>query len=167
MVHQVLFLCVVFMTAELNIFFLKFCLCIPPRNPLVVYRLILWWLADCYSNHPWVQLLLKRRVSLRMLSSCSQHHTWKKKLTLIFYRLLLPSLGFDHHSKPVKKFGAFCLLSVAIYARASYLNICMKLGHGELSLRTFLVRQYGTVGSMQYDVCLGGNILLIVCLKFK
>ena len=49
----------------------------------------------------------------------------KKKLILIFDRLLLPSLGFDHHSKPVKKFGAFCLLSVAIYARASYLNICM------------------------------------------
>jgi len=41
---QVLFLCVVFMTVELNTFFLKFCLWIPPRNPLVVYRLILWWL---------------------------------------------------------------------------------------------------------------------------
>lgn len=41
---QVLFLCVVFMMVELNTFFLKFCLWIPPRNPLVVYRLILWWL---------------------------------------------------------------------------------------------------------------------------
>ncbi|PKU83173.1 CDP-diacylglycerol--serine O-phosphatidyltransferase 1 [Dendrobium catenatum] len=41
---QVLSLCVVFMTVELNTFFLKFCLWIPPRNPLVVYRLILWWL---------------------------------------------------------------------------------------------------------------------------
>ncbi|CAL9114144.1 unnamed protein product [Musa textilis] len=41
---QVLFLCVVFMTVELNTFFLKFCLWIPPRNPLVIYRLILWWL---------------------------------------------------------------------------------------------------------------------------
>ncbi|XP_020600359.1 CDP-diacylglycerol--serine O-phosphatidyltransferase 1 isoform X2 [Phalaenopsis equestris] len=41
---QVLSLCVVFMTVELNTFFLKFCLWIPPRNPLVIYRLILWWL---------------------------------------------------------------------------------------------------------------------------
>ncbi|XP_073110356.1 CDP-diacylglycerol--serine O-phosphatidyltransferase 1 isoform X3 [Elaeis guineensis] len=41
---QVLSLCIVFMTVELNTFFLKFCLWIPPRNPLVVYRLILWWL---------------------------------------------------------------------------------------------------------------------------
>ncbi|EEE55189.1 hypothetical protein OsJ_03033 [Oryza sativa Japonica Group] len=41
---QVFCLCVGFMTVELNTFFLKFCLWIPPRNPLVVYRLILWWL---------------------------------------------------------------------------------------------------------------------------
>ena len=32
------------MAVELNTFFLKFCLCIPPRNPLIVYRLVLWWL---------------------------------------------------------------------------------------------------------------------------
>ncbi|GFZ15949.1 phosphatidyl serine synthase family protein [Actinidia rufa] len=41
---QVLCLCIVFLTVELNTFFLKFCLWIPPRNPLIVYRLILWWL---------------------------------------------------------------------------------------------------------------------------
>jgi phosphatidylserine synthase 2 len=41
---QVLSLCIVFMAVELNTFFLKFCLWIPPRNPLIVYRLVLWWL---------------------------------------------------------------------------------------------------------------------------
>uniref|UniRef100_A0A0E0MQN4 CDP-diacylglycerol--serine O-phosphatidyltransferase n=2 Tax=Oryza rufipogon TaxID=4529 RepID=A0A0E0MQN4_ORYRU len=41
---QVLSLCIVFMIVELNTFFLKFCLWIPPRNPLIVYRLVLWWL---------------------------------------------------------------------------------------------------------------------------
>ncbi|GER32806.1 phosphatidylserine synthase [Striga asiatica] len=41
---QVLSLCIIFLTVELNTFFLKFCLWIPPRNPLIVYRLILWWL---------------------------------------------------------------------------------------------------------------------------
>ncbi|XP_068637671.1 CDP-diacylglycerol--serine O-phosphatidyltransferase 1-like isoform X2 [Aristolochia californica] len=41
---QVLNLCIVFLTVELNTFFLKFCLWIPPRNPVIVYRLILWWL---------------------------------------------------------------------------------------------------------------------------
>ncbi|CAK9137166.1 unnamed protein product [Ilex paraguariensis] len=41
---QVLYLCIAFLTVELNTFFLKFCLWIPPRNPLVAYRLVLWWL---------------------------------------------------------------------------------------------------------------------------
>jgi hypothetical protein len=41
---QVLSLCTVFLTVELNTFFLKFCLWIPPRNSVVIYRLILWWL---------------------------------------------------------------------------------------------------------------------------
>ncbi|EPS64481.1 hypothetical protein M569_10299, partial [Genlisea aurea] len=40
---QVLCLCVAFLTVELNTFFLKFCLWIPPRNPVVIYRLFLWW----------------------------------------------------------------------------------------------------------------------------
>ena len=31
---------------------LKFCLCIPPRNPLVVYRLILWWLISWLLFQP-------------------------------------------------------------------------------------------------------------------
>ncbi|KVI05374.1 Phosphatidyl serine synthase [Cynara cardunculus var. scolymus] len=41
---QVLSLCIVFLTVELNTFFLKFCLWVPPRNPIIVYRLVLWWL---------------------------------------------------------------------------------------------------------------------------
>lgn len=41
---QVLTLCVVILTVELNTFFLKFCLWIPPQNPVVIHRLILWWL---------------------------------------------------------------------------------------------------------------------------
>ena len=41
---QVLALCVVFLTVELNTFFLKYCLWVPPRNPVIVYRLVLWWL---------------------------------------------------------------------------------------------------------------------------
>ncbi|XP_034586530.1 CDP-diacylglycerol--serine O-phosphatidyltransferase 2 [Setaria viridis] len=87
---QVLFLCVVFMTVELNTFFLKFCLWIPPRNPLVVYRLILWWLIAIPT--------------IREYNSYLQD------------------------SKPVKKVGAFCWLSLAICIVE--LLICMKFGHG-------------------------------------
>ncbi|KAF8407739.1 hypothetical protein HHK36_006874 [Tetracentron sinense] len=48
---QVLSLCIVFLTVELNTFFLKFCLWIPPQNPVIVYRLILWWLIAIPTIH--------------------------------------------------------------------------------------------------------------------
>ena len=33
-----------FLTVEVNAFFLKYELWVPPRNPLNTYRLLLWWL---------------------------------------------------------------------------------------------------------------------------
>lgn len=41
---QVLELVIVILTAELNGFFLKFCLWAPPSNPLNTYRLLIWWI---------------------------------------------------------------------------------------------------------------------------
>ncbi|XP_006646210.1 CDP-diacylglycerol--serine O-phosphatidyltransferase 2-like isoform X2 [Oryza brachyantha] len=87
---QVFCLCVGFMTVELNTFFLKFCLWIPPRNPLVVYRLILWWLIA--------------------IPAIREYNTYLQD------------------SKPVKKVGAFCWLSLAICMVE--LLICMKFGNG-------------------------------------
>ncbi|WVZ99529.1 hypothetical protein U9M48_044808 [Paspalum notatum var. saurae] len=105
---QVLFLCVVFMTVELNTFFLKFCLWIPPRNPLVVYRLILWWLIAIPT--------------IREYNSYLQD------------------------SKPVKKVGAFCWLSLAICIVE--LLICMKFGHGlfHVPMPTWLIIFWSSVG---------------------
>ncbi|XP_066361777.1 CDP-diacylglycerol--serine O-phosphatidyltransferase 2 isoform X1 [Miscanthus floridulus] len=105
---QVLFLCVVFMTVELNTFFLKFCLWIPPRNPLVVYRLILWWLIAIPT--------------IREYNSYLQD------------------------SKPVKKVGAFCWLSLAICIVE--LLICMKFGHGLFHdpMPTWLIIFWSSVG---------------------
>ncbi|KAG7032536.1 CDP-diacylglycerol--serine O-phosphatidyltransferase 1 [Cucurbita argyrosperma subsp. argyrosperma] len=72
---QVISLCIIFLTVELNTFFLKFCLWVPPRNPVIIYRLILWWLIaiptireyNSYlqdrfisqSNAPWTDNLLE------------------------------------------------------------------------------------------------------------
>jgi hypothetical protein len=41
---QVLVLAMWILTVEVNAFFLKLCLWIPPRNPLNSYRLLIWWL---------------------------------------------------------------------------------------------------------------------------
>lgn len=46
--------------------------------------------------------------------------------------ILMIGHDFDHPSKPVKKVGAFCWLSLAICIVE--LLICMKFGHGELVL---------------------------------
>lgn len=118
---QVLCLCVAFMTVELNTFFLKFSLWIPPRNPLVVYRLILWWLIaiptireynsyiqDRFSlsfshshTHNYVQNALKlltpnsneRQVSsMYMWYSCTIFLAFPQKTTLFF-------LGFSNLGK--------------------------------------------------------------------
>lgn len=106
---QVLFLCVAFMMVELNTFFLKFCLWIPPRNPLVVYRLIFWWLIAIPT--------------IREYNSYLQD------------------------SKPVKKVGAFCWLSVAICIVE--LLICMKFGHGLFHdpMPTWLVIFWSSAGT--------------------
>ncbi|MQL89622.1 hypothetical protein Taro_022199, partial [Colocasia esculenta] len=87
---QVLSLCIVFMTVELNTFFLKFCLWIPPRNPMIVYRLILWWLIAIPAIREYNNYL--------------------------------------QDSKPLKKVGAFCWLSLGICMVE--LLICIKFGQG-------------------------------------
>ena len=67
---QVLTLCIIFLTVELNTFFLKFCLWIPPRNPVIVYRLILWWLIAIPTIREY-NSYLQDRYSLSL--SLSQH----------------------------------------------------------------------------------------------
>jgi hypothetical protein len=59
------------------------------------------------------------------------------KVTMLFAHLPLlqkTNIAWLFFTRRPTKFGAFCWLSVAINARASYLKICMKLGHVELSL---------------------------------
>ncbi|KMT19495.1 hypothetical protein BVRB_1g011180 isoform C [Beta vulgaris subsp. vulgaris] len=67
---QVLFLCIVFLTVELNTFFLKFCLWIPPRNPVIVYRLILWWLIAIPTIREYNSYLQDRKVIKKVGALC-------------------------------------------------------------------------------------------------
>jgi phosphatidylserine synthase 2 len=105
---QVLSLCIVFLTVELNTFFLKFCLWIPPRNSVVIYRLILWWLLA--------------------IPTIREYNTYLQD------------------SKPVKKVGAYCWLSLAICIVE--LLICIKFGHGlyPKSMPLWLVILWSSVG---------------------
>ncbi|KAL6573755.1 heat shock protein Pss1 [Orobanche hederae] len=67
---QVLSLCVVFLTVELNTFFLKFCLWIPPRNPLIIYRLVLWWLIAIPTIREYNSYLQDRKPVKKVGSFC-------------------------------------------------------------------------------------------------
>ncbi|KAI7748395.1 hypothetical protein M8C21_013913 [Ambrosia artemisiifolia] len=60
---QVFSLCIVFLTVELNTFFLKFCLWVPPRNPIIVYRLVLWWLIAIPTIREYNSYLQDRFIS--------------------------------------------------------------------------------------------------------
>lgn len=81
---QVFSLCIVFMTVELNTFFLKFCLWIPPRNPLVVYRLILWWLIAVPTIREYNTYLQDRFVR-----SLKHFFSWKNVNSQTQYPMLL------------------------------------------------------------------------------
>ncbi|KEH44151.1 CDP-diacylglycerol--serine O-phosphatidyltransferase 1 isoform X1 [Medicago truncatula] len=112
---QVLSLCTVFLTVELNTFFLKFCLWIPPRNSVVIYRLILWWLLA--------------------IPTIREYNSY-----------LQDSVHEHFFSKPVKKVGAYCWLSLAICIVE--LLICIKFGHGlyPKSMPLWLVILWSSVG---------------------
>ena len=115
---QVLSFCVAFMTVELNTFFLKFCLWVPPRNPLITYRLILWWLIAIPTIREYNNYLQDRFQIIYHLMNYS------------FFYLKFPL--FPNSSlfrTPGKKVGTFCWLSLAICIVE--LLICIKFGHGK------------------------------------
>ncbi|KAG6396604.1 hypothetical protein SASPL_142757 [Salvia splendens] len=67
---QVLSLCIVFLTVELNTFFLKFCLWVPPRNPIIVYRLVLWWLIAIPTIREYNSYLQDRKLVKKVGTFC-------------------------------------------------------------------------------------------------
>jgi phosphatidylserine synthase 2 len=67
---QVLTLCIIFLTVELNTFFLKFSLWIPPRNPVILYRLILWWLIAIPTTREYNSYLQDRKPVKKVGAFC-------------------------------------------------------------------------------------------------
>ena len=117
---QVLVLVAGSLTVELNAFFLKFCLWIPPTNPLNTYRLILW----CLIANPAIReynFFLQNRLVMFML------FVWEVVINLIV-RLVLVC------RTTVQKLGSMCWLSLALCVVETLISI--KFGRGEQSLTT-------------------------------
>ncbi|KAG8639170.1 CDP-diacylglycerol--serine O-phosphatidyltransferase 1 isoform X2 [Manihot esculenta] len=93
---QVLSLCIVFLTVELNTFFLKFCLWIPPRNPVIVYRLILWWLIAIPTIREYNSYLQDRKPVKKVGAFC-----WLSLAICIIELLICIKFGHGLYPKPM------------------------------------------------------------------
>jgi phosphatidylserine synthase 2 len=93
---QVLGLIIVFLTVELNAFFLKFCLWIPPRNPLNVYRLIIWWLIALPTIREYNSYLQDRKPIKKVGAFC-----WLSLAICIVELLICIKFGHGLYPNPM------------------------------------------------------------------
>ncbi|KAF9677390.1 hypothetical protein SADUNF_Sadunf08G0102600 [Salix dunnii] len=106
---QVLSLCIVFLTIELNTFFLKFCLWVPPRNPLIVYRLILWWLIAIPTTREYNSYLQDRKLVKKVGAFC-----WLSLAICIVELLICIKFGHGLYPKPMPMWLVILWTSVGI-----------------------------------------------------
>ncbi|RAL40221.1 unnamed protein product [Cuscuta campestris] len=106
---QVLSLCVGFLTVELNTFFLKFCLWIPPRNPLIIYRLILWWLIAIPTIREYNSYLQDRKPVKKVGSFC-----WLSLAICIVELLMCIKFGHGLFPEPMPKWLVVFWTSVGV-----------------------------------------------------
>ncbi|GAA0142327.1 hypothetical protein Leryth_024554 [Lithospermum erythrorhizon] len=95
---QVLSLCIVLLIVELNTFFLKFCLWVPPRNPVIIYRLILWWLIAIPTIREYNSYLQDRKPVKKVGAFC-----WLSLAICIIELLICIKFGHGLYPNPMPK----------------------------------------------------------------
>ncbi|CAA6665448.1 unnamed protein product [Spirodela intermedia] len=126
---QVLILCVAFMTVELNTFFLKFCLWIPPRNPLITYRLILWWLVAIPTIREYNHYLQDRTPGKKVGVFC-----WLSLAICIVELLICMKFGHGLFPDPMPRWladfwisaGAFLLVFLSVWTWDNHRTLTRK-----------------------------------------
>ncbi|GAB4840347.1 heat shock protein Pss1, variant 3 [Ancistrocladus abbreviatus] len=106
---QVLCLCIVFLTVELNTFFLKFCLWIPPRNPVIVYRLTFWWLIAIPTIREYNSYLQDRKLVKKVGAFC-----WLSLAICIVELLICIKFGHGLYPKPMPRWLVFFWISIGV-----------------------------------------------------
>ncbi|KAE8707253.1 CDP-diacylglycerol--serine O-phosphatidyltransferase 1 [Hibiscus syriacus] len=106
---QVLSLCIVFLMVELNTFFLKFCLWIPPRNPVIVYRLILWRLIAIPTIREYNSYLQDRKPAKKVGAFC-----WLSLAICIVELLIDIKFGHGLYPKAMPKWLVIFWLSIGV-----------------------------------------------------
>ncbi|XP_073301429.1 CDP-diacylglycerol--serine O-phosphatidyltransferase 1-like [Primulina huaijiensis] len=106
---QVLSLCIGFLTVELNTFFLKFCLWIPPRNPLIIYRLVLWWLIAIPAIREYNSYLQDRKPMKKVGAFC-----WLSLAVCIVELLICIKFGHRQFPNPMPKWLVVFWMSIGV-----------------------------------------------------
>ncbi|XP_023541085.1 CDP-diacylglycerol--serine O-phosphatidyltransferase 1-like isoform X2 [Cucurbita pepo subsp. pepo] len=106
---QILALCIVFLTVELNTFFLKYCLWIPPRNPVIVYRLVLWWLIAIPTIREYNVYLQDRTLVKKIGAFC-----WLSLAICVVELLICVKFGHGLYPKPMPSWLVHFWISVGV-----------------------------------------------------
>jgi phosphatidylserine synthase 2 len=106
---QVLGLVLLILTVEVNAFFLKFCLWIPPLNPLNSYRLIIWWLIANPAIREYNSFLQDRKPIKKLGAFC-----WLALAIAIVETLICIKFGRGLYPKPMPRFVFWFWTSVVM-----------------------------------------------------
>ncbi|MCO5588842.1 hypothetical protein L7F22_042802 [Adiantum nelumboides] len=95
---QILGLVIVILTVELNAFFLKYCLWVPPSNPLNTYRLVIWWLIANPAIREYNAYLQDRKPIKKMGA-----FAWLSLAICLVEVLICIKFGQDLYPEPMPK----------------------------------------------------------------
>ncbi|KAH9558976.1 hypothetical protein CY35_06G035300 [Sphagnum magellanicum] len=93
---QVLGLAILILIVEVNAFFLKLCLWIPPRNPLNSYRLLIWWLIANPAIREYNSFLQTRKPTKKLGAFC-----WLAVAIAIVETLICVKFGRGLYPRPM------------------------------------------------------------------
>jgi phosphatidylserine synthase 2 len=105
---QVLGLVVLILAVEVECFFLKYCLWVPPLNPLVTYRLIIWWLIANPAIREY-NTFLQTRKSMKLGAFC-----WLVVAISIVETLICIKFGRGLYPQPMPGYVFWSLISAVV-----------------------------------------------------
>jgi hypothetical protein len=108
---QVLGLAILILIVEVNAFFLKLCLWIPPRNPLNSYRLLIWWLIANPAIREYNSFLQTRKPTKKLGAFCWLAVAIAIVETLICVKFGRGTICFQQMSLPNRFGKCGCILN--------------------------------------------------------
>ncbi|KAL2612016.1 hypothetical protein R1flu_023708 [Riccia fluitans] len=120
---QVMGLAVVILIVEVNAFFLKFILWIPPRNPLNSYRLLMWWLIANPAIREYNSFLQNNKPIKKLGTFC-----WLAIAIVILEVLICVKFGRGLFPKPMPLWIFWFWVTAGVLSVVALVGWSIKLG---------------------------------------